>query len=110
MNTTLKQDRENINEILRHTLSLTEKFLSTVNPAPPGVYLDDIPMDALPEDGIGAIETLDFFEKNYAHLLNHSSGPRYFGFVTGGSTPASLAADWLVSAYDQNACGSHDSI
>jgi glutamate/tyrosine decarboxylase-like PLP-dependent enzyme len=32
-----------------------------------------------------------------------TQGGRYFGFVVGGSLPVATAADWLVSAWDQNA-------
>ncbi len=34
-----------------------------------------------------------------------SPGPRFFGFVLGGALPVAVAADWLVSAWDQNGGG-----
>jgi glutamate/tyrosine decarboxylase-like PLP-dependent enzyme len=36
--------------------------------------------------------------------LMASPSPRFFGFVMGGALPAALAADWVASAWDQNAC------
>ena len=32
-----------------------------------------------------------------------TTGPRYFGFVTGGAMPATIGAEWLTTAWDQNA-------
>lgn len=38
---------------------------------------------------------------NGGHL--GSAGGRFFAWVIGGSVPSALAADWLTSAWDQNA-------
>ena len=38
--------------------------------------------------------------------LNAMTGPRFFGWVIGGSHPVGVAADWLTSAWGQNA-GNH---
>jgi glutamate/tyrosine decarboxylase-like PLP-dependent enzyme len=106
----LVNDKVNINEILNATKLLAEKYLSKQNDLPPGRFVPDLSMESLPQHGIGAKAALSYFESNYADEMTNSAGPRYFGFVTGGSTPAALAGDWLVSTYDQNACGSNDSI
>ncbi len=110
MNSQLAIDQEKITSILGKTLEVAERHFQTQNNLPPGKFIPDIRMESLPKAGIGAEATLDLFEKNFANKITNSAGPRYFGFVTGGSTPAAIAGDWLVSAYDQNACGSNDSI
>jgi glutamate/tyrosine decarboxylase-like PLP-dependent enzyme len=110
MNSALAKDKKNISAILQHTLSVAEKHFKKNNAIPPGRFIADTSLEDLPESGIGALDTLDLFERNFADKMANSAGPRYFGFVTGGATPASVAGDWLVSVYDQNACGSNDSI
>jgi glutamate/tyrosine decarboxylase-like PLP-dependent enzyme len=110
MHSQLKKDFEAIDKILNQTVELAKGHFENLHSAPPSRFIPDIPMEHLPVRGVGAIATLEYFANNYSDKLANSTGPKYFGFVTGGSTPAAVAGDWLVSAYDQNACGSNDSI
>ncbi|KAK2750583.1 hypothetical protein FQN57_002654 [Myotisia sp. PD_48] len=57
----------------------------------------------LPSVGIGFAQVKEHIFHDITPGLNSSSvSPNYYGFVTGGVTPAALLADNVVSAYDQN--------
>lgn len=56
----------------------------------------------LPESGAAPEKIVDELASAAERGTTACSGPRYFGFVIGGSLPAAVAADWLVSAWDQN--------
>ncbi|GAA1856895.1 pyridoxal phosphate-dependent decarboxylase family protein [Asanoa iriomotensis] len=58
---------------------------------------------ALPASGEGAAAVAERLLSVGTESATHSAGPRFFHFVTGGVTPAALAADWTVSLLDQNA-------
>jgi glutamate/tyrosine decarboxylase-like PLP-dependent enzyme len=110
MNGILKKDSEDLKLILKETLAVAERHFDKQDAIAPGKFIEDLKLKELPEEGLGALTTISLFEKAYGDKVAGTAGARYFGFVTGGSTPASVAGDWLVSAYDQNACGSNDSI
>jgi glutamate/tyrosine decarboxylase-like PLP-dependent enzyme len=57
----------------------------------------------LPVDGVGGHKAVAELVDLGAATGTLSSGPRFFHFVIGGSTPAAMAADWLTSLLDQNA-------
>jgi glutamate/tyrosine decarboxylase-like PLP-dependent enzyme len=57
---------------------------------------------SLPEHGTEAAEVVDLLATACEPGLAAIPSGRFFGFVMGATHPAALAADWLVSAWDQN--------
>jgi glutamate/tyrosine decarboxylase-like PLP-dependent enzyme len=57
----------------------------------------------LPSKGKGLEETIRHLQEDIAPAFNGSGlTPNYYGFITGGTTPAAALADNLVTVYDQN--------
>lgn len=56
----------------------------------------------LPQEGADAAAVIQQMAVDADAGLVATPGPRYFGFVTGGALPVTVAADWLTSAWDQN--------
>src|SRR5437588_12420925 len=56
---------------------------------------------AITDDGEDPITVLEQLASDADPGLVASAGPRYYGFVVGGSLPVAVGADWLVSAWDQ---------
>jgi len=106
----LQYDHQHLSAMLEATRAAALKFLESLSTRPAGCAPQPLPHDALPEEGLGALGALSAFRAKYEALLSASAGPRYLGFVTGGTTPAALTGDWLVSSYDQNVGSDGDSI
>ena len=105
MHARLASDDRDLAELLAEGCADATAFLSELGDRPvvPLPPLGD--PTALPADGLGARGAMTELGRRYRPYMNASAGPRYFGFVTGGSTPAALVGDWLTSAFDQNALG-----
>jgi glutamate/tyrosine decarboxylase-like PLP-dependent enzyme len=93
---------------LRRAAELAEEHLAGLADRPVGAslsYEDTVAAldEPLPEHGEDPVAVIEHLAATAGPATVASPGPRYFGFVTGGALPAALAADWLVSAWDQNA-------
>lgn len=57
----------------------------------------------LPDTGVNGGDVIDAMNDAFSAACVNAVGGRYFGFVTGGVLPVTLAARWLSDAWDQNA-------
>jgi glutamate/tyrosine decarboxylase-like PLP-dependent enzyme len=74
-------------------------------PVPPRIGVDEVAarLDPVLQDGArDPVGVVDELVRTCEPGLTAMPGGRFFGFVIGGTHPSALAADWLVSAWDQN--------
>lgn len=95
-------------DLLRRTTELAIGFLESLDerPVQAAAGRDELLAGlggALAAEGTPAIDVIEELVRVGQRGVMAIPGPRYFGFVIGGSLPAALAADWLTSTWDQNA-------
>lgn len=94
--------------VLGRTLELASEFLAALPQRPVGSRGEYRALltalgDRMPDEGDDAVAVVEHLASAVAPGLVATAGPRFFGFVIGGSLPAALAADWLTGVWDQNA-------
>src|SRR5215813_8096677 len=99
---------DSFSPLLDRALAHARSWISSLDKRPvrPTASLDALTEafgGELPEEGQDPAAVLDLLASAGEPGLMATAGPRFFGFVIGGSQPVALAADWLTSAWDQNA-------
>lgn len=102
-----KSRNKNMNQLLEKTKNISIEYLESLKNRrvyPDKETLNQLKMftESLPEKPTSAEEVIEYLNKFGSPSAVASAGGRYFGFVIGGSVPASLAANWLAGTWDQN--------
>lgn len=95
-------------ELLQQAAERARRYVQGIGDrrvSPTGTDLDRLaefrePFPNMPSD---PVEILEKLHEIGSRATMATTGGRYFGFVNGGTLPASLAANWLAGAWDQNA-------
>lgn len=99
---------ETMEELLMETTRRATSYLKGINtrgvvPTPEAIAHLSKFDEPIPEGPTDPFAVLDLLDTYGSPATVGSAGGRYFGFVTGGSLPAALAANWMAGAWDQNA-------
>ncbi len=94
-------------DLLRQAAERAMRYLETLDdrgvaPTPEAIAGLSAFDEALPESGGAPEDTLRLLDEAGSPATVASAGRRFFGFVTGGSLPVTVAAQWLATAWDQN--------
>ena len=84
---------------IRYLLGLDARSVAPPSTAVARLPAFNAPLPAKATDGT---ETLRLLDEIGSPATMAMAGPRFFGFVIGGSLPVTLAANWLAGAWDQN--------
>jgi glutamate/tyrosine decarboxylase-like PLP-dependent enzyme len=97
-----ENELNDLESVLDQVKNVSLDFLENIGEKPTYISDQSVISADLADAGVGAAGSLEVFKKHYEKLMVASPGPRYWGFVTGGATPAAIAGDWLTAVYDQN--------
>jgi glutamate/tyrosine decarboxylase-like PLP-dependent enzyme len=102
MNQQLQTDLTQLDQLLEKVKEQGLNYLKNIGERPTSVNRQIEKKEVLHETGLGTTEALKQFNEKFEPIIVATSGPRFWGFVIGGSTPASIVGDWLTTIYDQN--------
>ena len=93
-------------ELLRRTSEIAADFLESLDER--RVFPHDSTEDVaealggpLPDGPSDPLEVLELMAREIDRGVVATAGGRYFGYVTGSALPATIAADWLTTIWDQ---------
>ncbi|MEP6911731.1 MAG: pyridoxal-dependent decarboxylase [bacterium] len=94
-------------ELLENTAQRAISYLESLNDRgvvpEPGAVRNLATLDVpLTDDATPPEQVIKLLDEVCSPATMAMAGPRFFGFVIGGSLPAALGANWLAGAWDQN--------